>query len=189
MTLTDRFRNFWDRISPRERKLVVLLVIGVPIALAVWLGLAIRDGLVAMEDRNQTTRDALEIIEQLKAAGPQQAAADQVKIPDEPIALETYVSKAAEKSGLAFKGSIDTRKAARNGFVTTTVSVSLDDISTDQLKAFLQEVETGNRTVVVTHLDVHQDFRDHTKLDASFEISAYSKDHAKASGSGEDKDG
>ena len=184
MAITDRARDFWDRISPRERKLVVFLGLGIPMALAIWLGLSIRDGLITMEERNNTTRDALEIIADVRSKGPQQASADMPKIPSEPVALETYVSKAAEKFTLKFKGPIDSRpKVTRNGFVTTTVSCALDDITTDQLKAFLQELEMGNKVVAVTHLDVRRDFRDKKKIDATFEVSTYSTE-AKGAGSG-----
>jgi hypothetical protein len=185
MAISDRARDFWDRISPRERMLVVILAVGAPLALAIWLGLSIRDGLVDMEHRNDTTRKALEIIADVKAKGPVQVNDDAPKIPAEPIALETYVSKAAEKFTLKFKGPIDSRpKATRNGFSTTTVSCAFDDITTDQLKAFLQELEQGNKVVVVTHLDVRRDFRDKKKIDATFEVSTYSME----SKTGKDKD-
>jgi hypothetical protein len=167
-------RDFWDRISPRERKLVVFLVIAVPIALAIWLGLSIRDGLISMDDRNERTREALTRVAKMKAAGGVVEEAG-VKIPDTAIPLETYVSKAAEKTGVKFKGPIDSRpKVTKNGFVTTTVSCALDDISTDQLKAFLQEIETGEKVVAVTHIDVKREWKDKKKIDATFEISTYS---------------
>jgi hypothetical protein len=186
MAISDRARDFWDRISPRERMLVVVLAIGVPVALAVWLGLSIRDGLIEREARNEQTREALDVIAKLREKGPQAAPVDEVPIPDDPIPLETYVTKAAEKNQLKFKGSIETRKGTpKNGFVTTTVTCSLDDITTDQLKAFLAEVEGPNKTVVVTHLDIRRDFRDKKKLDANFEISTYSKHRANAAGSAE----
>lgn len=176
MAISDRARDFWDRISPRERLLVTLLAIGAPLALVIWLGLSIRDGLIERGERNEHMRDALEVIAQLRAKGPQAAPADEVPIPDQPLALETYVTKAADKNQLKFTGSIETRKKPQNGFVTQTVTLKLDDISTEQLKAFLYEVENGNKTVAVTRLEVRRDFRDKKKIDVSFEISAYSKE-------------
>ena len=56
MTINERVRDFWDRISPRERRLVVLAGVAVPLTIAVWLGLAIHDGLSDMETRNERTR-------------------------------------------------------------------------------------------------------------------------------------
>jgi hypothetical protein len=189
MAFSDRARDFWDRISPRERKLVVFLGIAVPIALAIWLGLSIRDGLVNMEARNEQARDALEVVAKLKAAGgPSEEPG--VKIPDSPIALTTYVSKTIEKSGLKPKGAIDQRHTTKNGIVTTTVSCALEDITTDQLKAFLQDVETAEKLVAVTHLDVKRDRRDAKKLDATFEISTYSNaEKAKAAEDKPEKEG
>ena len=56
-TMTDQERrDFWDRISPRERRLVVIAGDRAPLTLALWLGLAIHDGLATMETRND--RDA-----------------------------------------------------------------------------------------------------------------------------------
>jgi type II secretion system (T2SS) protein M len=191
MAITDRARDFWDRISPRERALVVLLAIGVPIAGGVWLALSIHDGLVTMDQRNDQMRDALEIIQHEKGKGPQATPDDAPKIPAEPERLEAYVTKAAEKFSLKFKGPIDSRpKATKNGFVTSTVSCAIDSISTDELKAFLQEVETTNKLVVTTHLEVRRNFRDRKKIDATFEISTYSLEKPKAgAGSGAEADG
>jgi hypothetical protein len=175
MAITDKARDFWDRISPRERKLVVFLAVAIPLGLAIWLGLSIRDGLVAMDERNERAREALQRVAKMKAAGGPQIEDPGVKIPDTPLPLETYVSKAAEKNGLKFKGPIDSRpKQTKNGFVTTTVSCALDDITTDQLKSFLHELESGVPIVAVTHLDIKRDFRDKKKIDVTFEISTYS---------------
>jgi hypothetical protein len=190
MAISDRARDFWDRISGRERVLVVLLGVAAPIILAVWLGLAIHGGLVAMEERNEKTRDALKIVENLKTAGPVEPVDDTVaKMGTEPLGLETYVSAAAKKNNITLKGAIDRRPPGqpRNGFVTTTVACALDQVTTDQLKAFLQEVE-GNKLVAVTHIEVHRDFRDKKKIDASFEVSTYSRElkAGGAAGSGSD---
>lgn len=173
MALSDRARDFWDRISPRERKLVVFFGVTIPLVAAIWLGLSIRDGLVSMEVRNEQHRDALDTIAKIRQqGGPVEEPT--VKIPDAPIALATYVSKALDKNSLKNKGSIDERKVTKNGITTTTVSCVVEDISTDQLKAFLQELETVEKVVAVTHLDVKRDRRDPKKIDATFEISTYS---------------
>ena len=190
MAVSDRARDFWDRISPRERNLVVFLAIVVPISLAIWLGLSIRDGLIIREARNQETRDAREMVAKMRVNGAPVEDTG-VKIPDSPIPLETFVSKAATKNNLKFKGSIDTRKANKGGFVTTTVSLSLDDVTTDQLRLFLQEVESGpEKVVAVTHVDVKRDWKDKKKLDATLEISTYSNvEKAKTEGEGDQDKG
>ena len=185
MAISDRARDFWDRISPRERGLVVLAGVAAPLTIVIWLGLSIRDGLTAMDDRNERTKMALKIVDKLKAEGPAQPEDDALKaITTEPIALETYVSNAAKKGNLTFKGPIDRRPiVTKNGFVTTSVSCSLDDVTTEQLKAFLSEVE-GSKVVAVTHVDIRRDFRDKKKIDATFEVSTYSRVAPTNSGGG-----
>jgi hypothetical protein len=197
-TLSDRARDFWDRISPRERRLVAIAAVAVPLTLAIWLGLAIHDGLSAMETRNDRTRKALDVISDLRARGVTQKSADDVTatMGTEPLKLETYLSTAATKAKYELKGSINPRPAqTRNGFVTNTSTMALDKISMEQLKDFLMAVENDSKVVAVTHLDVRRDFRDKEKLDVSLEVSTYSKEPpAKgegggAAGSGEAKKG
>ena len=50
MTINERVRDFWDRISPRERRLVVIAGIAAPLTIALWLGLSIHDGLTSIEE-------------------------------------------------------------------------------------------------------------------------------------------
>jgi len=67
-------------------------------------------------------------------------------------------------------------RGTRNGFVSNPWSGSLDDLTIDQLKIFLSEIETGSKVVAVTHIDLRRDFRDCTKLDVQLEVSTYSKE-------------
>jgi hypothetical protein len=187
-TLSDKARDFWDRISPRERRLVVIGGIALPLTLAVWLGLAIHDGLGAMEARNERARKALDVIADMRARGLDHKQTDDVTatMGTEPLSLETYLSTAARKAKYELKGSINPRAAqTRNGFVTNTSTLSLDKITIDQLKDFLMAVENDSKVVAITHLDLRRDFRDKEKLDVNLEVSTYSKEPAaKGEGSG-----
>ena len=176
--ITDKARDFWDRISPRERRLVLIAAIAVPITLAVWLGLSIRDGLVAMEQRNDQTRKALAVLADLRARGDTHEKQDDVvsMMGTEPLSLPTYLDNAAKKANFTLKSTTPHPPLTRNGFVTNSASVSLDDLTIDQLKTFLMEVEMGSKVVAVTHIDLRRDFRDKTKLDVNLEVSTYSKE-------------
>ncbi len=175
--VSDRARDFWDRISPRERRLVVIAAVAVPLTIIVWLGLAIHDGLGNMEARNEKARKALLVIEDLKARGPAQPTDDVVATMGvEPLSLDTYLSNAAQKAGFTLKGTTPRNAVTRNGFVTNSVSCQVSDLSIDQFKKFLQEVETGSKVVVVTRLDIRRDFKAKEKLDATLEVSTYSKE-------------
>ncbi len=186
--ITDKARDFWDRISPRERRLVLIAAIAAPITIAIWLGLNIKDGLDAMEYRNSRTRKALDVLSDLRARGETHPQADDVLsgMPSDPISLPTYLDKAAQKAKFTLKSAQPHTPVERNGFVTNSVSVSLDDLSIDQVKDFLQAVETDSKYVAITHLSLSRDFRNKDKLDAQLEVSTYSKPKPKAEGSGSD---
>jgi hypothetical protein len=188
-TISDRARDFWDRISPRERRLVVLAAVAAPVTIALWLGLAIHDGLDSMEHRNDDARKALAVLADLRARGGAHPAGDDVvaTMGTDALSLDTYLANAAKKAHYELKGSINPRAPiSRSGFVTNTSTLSLDKIDIEQLKDFLQAVETDSKVVAVTHMELRRDFRDKDKLDVSLEVSTYSKEPPqKGSGSGD----
>src|SRR5262245_41700046 len=133
--ITDKARDFWDRISPRERRLVIIAAIALPITLAVYLGLAIRDGLVDMESRNAQSRKALTVLADLRARGETHQKVDDAvaMMGTEPISLPTYLDNAAKKANFTLKSTTPHPPTApRNGFITYSASVSLDDLSIEQ---------------------------------------------------------
>lgn len=179
--LTERVKDFWDRISPRERMLVVIAAIAAPITIVVWLGTSIQDGLDAMEARNTKMRKALVVVEDLRARGPAQPVDDVVAtMPTEPLSLDTYLDNAAKKAGFTIKTTTPHTPVSKNGFTTNSVALKVDDIELETLKVFLQELETTSKVVAVTHLTVNTDFKQPTLVDASLEVSTYSKDAPKA---------
>src|ERR1043165_4125993 len=143
MSVSDSARDFWDRISPRERRLVIVAAVALPLILALWLGLSIRDGLVDIEARNEKTRKALRVLDGMRADGvPQQKGDDVVAMMGtDPLSLPTYLDTAAKAAGFTLKTTSPHPAQTRNGFVTNSVSVTLDDLSIDQLKTFLSTVE------------------------------------------------
>jgi hypothetical protein len=127
------------------------------------------------------------VLADLKARGAQQPVEDPTKdMGVEPLSLDTYLSKAAGKAGFQLKSTTPRTPITKNGFVTTSVSLSLSDLTIDQLEKFLQEVETASKFVSVTHLSINRrDYKGHDKLDAQLEVSTYSKEPPpKGEGSG-----
>jgi type II secretory pathway component PulM len=176
--ITDKARDFWDRISPRERRLLVLAGIAAPITLAIWLGMSIHEGLIEMEQRNERARKALTVLADLRARGETREKVDDAValMGTEPLSLPTYLDNAAKKAQFTLKTTTPHPAVTRNGFVTSSVTVSLDDLSIEQLKTFLMEVEMGSKVVAVTHIDLRRDFRNNDKLDVNLEVSTYSKE-------------
>ncbi len=191
--VSERARDFWDRISPRERALVMLAAVAAPVTIAIWLGLAIGDGLSTMETRNDKMRKALSVLADLKARGPLQPADDPAaNMPTEALGLETYLTNAAQTAGFSLKGTTPRTPVPRNGFTTSSVSLSVPDLTIDQLQKFLQAIETKSKYVAVTRLEIaRKDYKGKDKLDATLEVSTYSKDAPKdapkkSEGSGSD---
>jgi len=187
--VSERARDFWDRISPRERGLVMIAAVATPVTIAIWLGLAIGDGLSNMEARNDKTRKALSVLADLKARGPVQPADDTLaNMPTEALGLETYLTNAAHTAGFSLKGTTPRTPVPRNGFTTSSVSLSVSDLTIDQLQKFLGAIESKSKYVAVTRLEIaRKDYKGKDKLDATLEVSTYSKDAPKKSeGSGSD---
>lgn len=177
MTIIERARDFWDRISPRERRLVAIAAIAAPITIAIWLGLSIQDGLNVKAQHNDKMRKALVVLADMKARGPSQPSDDVVaKMGVEPISLDTYLTNAAQKAGFQLKGTTPRNPVTKNGFVTNSVSCQVTDLTIDQLKNFLQEIETASNVVLVTRLDIRRDFKIKEQLDATLEVTTYSKE-------------
>lgn len=193
--LTDKASDFWARISPRERRLVVIAAVAVPLTIAIWLGLAIHDGLDAMSLRTQKTRKALDALADLRARGQTHEQVDDVvaTMGTDPLSLDTYLSNAAKKAKFELKSTITPRQpVSRNGFVTNTSTLTIDNLTIDQLRDFLQDIEAGSKVVAVTHLDMRRDFRDKDKIDVNLEVSTYSKEPpagSQGSAAGSDKKG
>lgn len=177
-TLSERARDFWDRISPRERVMVLALGLAAPIILALWLGLNIADGLAAKEKSNQQMRKALLVLADLKARGLDTGPKNNVveTMGTEPLSLDSYLDDAAKKAGFTLKGTTPRPPAPKNGFVTTTVQCSVKELPIDQLRKFLQEIEQGSPVVMITKLEIKRNFREKEKLDATLEVSTYSKE-------------
>jgi len=179
MALSDSARDFWDRISPRERGLVVFAAIAAPLTLMLWLGLAIHDGLVAMEARNDKARHALEVLDGLRAKGgaqaAQQAAADDVLkgMPNEPLLLDPYLSKAAQKAGFVIKTTHQKPEQKHNGFITAAVSLDVEAMPLEDLKTFLQTIETDSKYVAITRLQIKKSRSKPDKVEASLDVSSY----------------
>jgi hypothetical protein len=158
----------------------VIAAIAVPITLAIWLGLSIRDGLVDMGKRNDESRKALTVLSDLRARGETHPKIDEAvaMMGTEPLSLPTYLDNAAKKANFTLKSTTPHPSVSRNGFVTNSVSCTLDDLTIEQVKTFLMEVEMGSKVVAVTHLDMRRDLRDKEKLDVAIEVSTYSKEAA-----------
>jgi Type II secretion system (T2SS), protein M len=177
-TFSDRASDWWERKNPRERMLLMSLAVVAPITIAVYLGSYISDGLAKIEKSNAMTRRALTTLADLRARGPVDSPADDLLagMPSEPIGLESYLSRAAEKAKLKIPRFNPRTPVTKGGFITHSMQIDLNEVSLDQARLFLEAVENDSKYVVVTALNASRNFRSSDKLNFKLEISAYAKE-------------
>ncbi len=185
----DRLRERWERITPREQKLVMLLgatAVGIVLAL---IGFAINDGLRAREVKNDQTRRALALLRDVRAAGAQRNLdTPQVKIPDEPVELESYLEEIGKEVGVAIPGYSPRPKATKGKFTEVSTRIEIRGITILELKDLLEKIETKSKVVVVTNLHIKRHFREEDKLDTEMVVSTYYRE-GKTEGGGESSGG
>lgn len=172
----DRLRDRWDQMPPRERRLVTILVSTVLVGLAFYIALGIRDGLVDLENRNQQKREALRALQLYRAGG---AAKTQsvVEIPDEAkaVKLDRYIDGIIQKVGIESPRYPQPKDSKKGKYVERSFKLSLPMLTINQLKDFLEKLETGSKVVVVKDLHVKVNFREKEKLDVDLVVATYFK--------------
>jgi Type II secretion system (T2SS), protein M len=183
-TVVDKLRDKWEAITPRERRLVVVSGLAAVVITALWLGISIRDGLHKIERRNSRMERALDALQDVRVHGAKKTDDLVATIGTEPVKLETYLSKQAEQVKITPPSFNPRTPVQKNGFTIYSVSTELRDLSIQQVKDYLEAIETGNKLVQVTSLTVNRNFRDKEKLDIKLEISTYAKIAEQPAGSG-----
>lgn len=173
MAALDSLRNKWESITPRERRMVMLLGASVVVMLVLYVSLAIRDGMVRLEKKNARARKALATLTSLKAQPI--AAGGQTDIPAESVPLVSYLFTAAGKAGVTL-GAVPTKDPLTRGSYTVHgAGLELRDLTLQQAMDFLEAIENESKVVVVTGLQIRRNFRDKAKVEMSVDVSAYSK--------------
>ncbi|MCA9679117.1 MAG: type II secretion system protein M [Kofleriaceae bacterium] len=176
MAALDNLRDRWDAITPRERKLVVLLGITGVITILLFIGLDVSDRLDAMEARNAKTRRALAVLQDYRVRGRPDASDNvAVNIGTEPVKLESYLDKAAQKVGISVPAYKPRLGGTRNGFQVHTVEIQVNGLTIEQVRDFLEAIEADNKLVVTSHIVLKHSFSDKEKLDLKLEVNTYSK--------------
>jgi hypothetical protein len=177
MAAFDKLRDKWQSITPREQRMVVLLAVSTVVVLVIVAALQIRDGLTALEAKNAKSRRALKALTEYKAQAHAVTGDDPSKlIGPEPIKLETYLYRAAEKAQVTLTG-VNARGAgtAKGSFTPHSATVEIRELTITQIKDFLEAIETESKIVVVSSLQIRRNFRDKEKLDLNIEVTTWSK--------------
>ena len=166
----ERARARWERLAPRERRLVVLVGLTTLACVFGLLIMQVQDGLAAIRAKNAETQAALHTLTQNRAeilahrSAPGDAAAT---IGDEAPRLATYLETIANEVGIQIPESTERPPTTKGKFLERTVEVKLRGLSVEQLANFLAKVETQSPIVVTQRLFVKRSsFSQDGKLDA-----------------------
>lgn len=177
MAALDKVRDKWQAISPREQRMVVLLGVSFVLVMIIYVSLQIRDGLNRLEMKNAKSRKALHTLTSYKAQARSTVTGDDPSklIGPEAVKLESYIYRAGEKAKVTVPG-VNTRGPSPKGsFIAHAATVEIRELNITQIKDFLEAIETENKIVLVSSVQIRRNFRDKEKLDLNLEVVTWSK--------------
>lgn len=181
--LREQWQVRWDGLTERERRMVSILGVTFVVVILIWVGLRINDGLGAIEKENADARRALATLQTYRMNEGNQSSEPAVVLSDKPVRLETYLSGIADEVGVKIPAFHPLAPTSRDDFTENSTKIEIRDLSINQLKEFLEKVESKSQTVVIKSLNVQRHFRDKEKLNVNLVVSSFSK---AASEEGED---
>ena len=172
-------RSEWERLAPRERRLVhwlVTAVVALGVTLSAWMTFSAIDDL---EEGNAKIREALTEIakhhDEYVEAKTRNAVQEQ-RIGTEPPQLVRDLEEAARGENVQIAESSE-RPAAPAGrrYVQHDLDVRLREVDLQSLTKFMRRVETGPRLIMFTRVSLKHRYSETDKLDAELTATAFEK--------------
>jgi len=169
----------WNRMAPRERRLVSVLI-GAVVAFAVLVtGFIIVGNLSDIETANEDAREALAAIAKHKdeyIEARERMRAQEVRIGTEPPQFAADLEEAAREVSIQIPETNE-QPAVPVGkrYLEHKVDVKLRQVDLQSLSKFLSRLENGRRLIVVSQLRIRKHFSEGDKLDVEFQALAYEK--------------
>lgn len=176
MAFFDDLKNRWERLAPRERRLLQLLGLTAIACVFGFVGFQVNDGLREIERRNDDVREALRTIELHRDSYEQSRAQDTAALigPEAPP-LATYLDQLAQETGFPIPEATERPPVTKGKFVERSIDLKLRGLTVQQLADFLQKVETRSPTVVTQRLYVKTYFNQHDKLDVELTVATWER--------------
>jgi hypothetical protein len=184
MTLTDKtaqIRAQWDRLSPRERRMLsTLLAVGAGLVVLLF-GYFVWSGLSDIEDHNAAARQALKDIEQHRdefIEARRRMTSQEVRVSRTPMQLSSLLESAATDAGFKIDEISNERTPVPRGkkFIEKGIDVKIRRVDLLGLTKFLRKLETGPNLVIVDRLVVRTRYNEHDQLDV--EVGVMTFEHA-----------
>jgi type II secretory pathway component PulM len=183
----DNLRDRWDRITPRERRLVLALAGSAVLLILWWVASTISGGLDQLETKNDKTRKVLSSLHDFRVRRALGAVPDkpQVKVGETPVELESYLEKIAKEVGITIPSYNPRPESTKGRFTEVATRFDVRGLTIQELKDLLQAIESGQGgRVIVSDLQIKRQFREQEKLDVDLVVSTFYSAAEKIEGEG-----
>ncbi len=173
-----RLGDALERMSPRERNLLVALGVAAVAFVLLIGGYIIYSRLDDLEERNSAMRQALRDIERKRGPYLQaraKIAALESRIGSTPLSLNGFLDQAAKESGVEIRET-NPRPPEKLGkkYLQQSVDIRLSKVQLEPLVKFMRKLETSpNNLVMVTQLSVRARDDKHVDFDVDMTVSTY----------------
>jgi type II secretory pathway component PulM len=169
----------WNRMAPRERRLVTTLVAAVVVFAVLVTGFIILGNLRDIAESNDAAREALADIAKHRddyLEAREKMRAQEMRIGTEPPQFAADLEEAAREVSIQIPETNE-QPALNVGkrYVDYKVDVKLRQVDLQSLSKFLAKLEQGRRLIVVTQLHVRKHFSEGDKLDVELTAEAFAR--------------
>ena len=173
---TSALRARWERLTERERRLMVTFGAALMLLGSGVVGYLINDGLATLDAENAAMRQALSDIETGREAyrvAKQKTAALEVRIRGG-VQLQGLLEAAAKDAGVDIAEQTERKPVpAGKAYIERAVDLRLRKVNLDLLSRFMRKIETGPNLVVVTELSIRTRDDKHEDLEVEMTVSTY----------------
>jgi Tfp pilus assembly protein PilO len=169
----------WNRMAPRERKLISILASAVLTLALLLAGYLIVDSLQEISTSNQDTREALAAIARHRddyLDAKSRMVSQEARIGVEPPQLAADLEAAGKEAGIQIPETVDRPPSpAGKRYLEHSLDVKLRKVGLKELATFLSKVETNPRLIAITRLQIRRSFGEGDKLDVELTATAYER--------------
>jgi len=167
-------RDRWDRMNPREQRLVLALGITLAFCIVYALVAKIQSGMEDLEKSNAKARKALRSLAIYRNAKANAAGSGMdVKIPTKAIELDSYLENIISDLELTSPTYPAMKVVPIGAYEELSFEIELKGLSIENMTQLLEKVESGSKLVVVKEVSIDRNFRDKEKLDLEFTVATY----------------
>jgi type II secretory pathway component PulM len=188
----DGLRERWERMNPREQRLLALLGAALIIGIIGTLVGSLQSGMADIEKKNAESRKALRSLAvHRNAKALSDDTGPKVEIPDKAVALDSYLEGIISELGLTSPTYPALKENKVGQFIELSFEVKVKALDLASLSELLQRIETGSKLVVIKELNIDPVFKSQEKLDLTMTVATYQtvnkkKEEKSESSEGED---